>query len=115
MTKAQAPIVAAPKAEFDTLKDGDFIMRYPNGVIRMKGFYMHGKRDGEWVSFFEDGKVQSEGYFKQGYRDGKGTVYYPNTGNKMYEGNYKDGVMVGIWKYYNTDGTFNKEVDYSKK
>jgi hypothetical protein len=109
----EKPIVAAPHAAFDTLKDGDFTMRYANGVIQMKGFYRNGKREGEWVCFFPSGKTQSEGFFTAGKRDHHAKVFYEN-GHLMYEGDYTDGVMTGKWKYYNADGTFNQEVDYSK-
>lgn len=108
------PVVAQPRAAFDTLKDGEFTMRYDNGVIRMKGYYMNGKREGEWASFFPSGKLQSEGFFTQGRRDHKATVYYED-GKKMYEGQYKDGVMVGKWTYYNPDGKQSQIVDYDKK
>src|SRR5687767_4910386 len=50
---------------------GDYIEKFDNGVIKMRGFYMNGKRDGQWTSFFSNGKVQSEGFFKAGLRDGK--------------------------------------------
>ncbi|HEV7231291.1 MAG TPA: toxin-antitoxin system YwqK family antitoxin [Bacteroidia bacterium] len=108
------PDVVEPHAAFDTLKDGDFVMRYPNGVIQMKGFYAGGKREGEWVAFFPSGKTQSEGFFTHGKRDHKAVVYYED-GKKMYEGTYKDGEMTGVWKYYNPDGTLSREMNYNEK
>ncbi|HXC05275.1 MAG TPA: hypothetical protein VNZ86_11020 [Bacteroidia bacterium] len=98
----------------DSIADGEYVTRYPNGIIRMKGLYKNGKREGEWVAYFESGKVQSEGFFTAGNRDHHGIVYYDN-GNKMYEGDYKDGIQVGKWKYYKEDGSLKEEVDYSKK
>ncbi len=109
--KASKPAIAEPRASFDTLKDGDFTMRYPNGVIQMKGFYINGKREGEWAAFFPSGKIQSEGFFTHGKRDHQATVYF-ESGQKMYEGTYKEGVMVGKWLYYNTDGSLNHDEDY---
>ncbi len=107
-------ILAAPKASFDTLKDGDYTSRYENGVIQMKGYYKNGKREGEWAAFFPSGQIQSEGFFTAGKRDHKAVVYYDN-GNKMYEGLYKDGFQVGIWKFYERDGKLKEEVNYDKK
>jgi len=104
---------ASPKAAFDTLKDGDFISRYPNGVIQMRGYYKNGKREGDWASFFPTGQVQSEGFFTAGKRDHKGTVYYDN-GKIMYEGMYKDGKQVGLWKFYDNTGKPTQQVDYDK-
>jgi hypothetical protein len=114
VTPSVKPDVVEPRAAFDTLKDGDFVMRYPNGIIQMKGYYAGGKREGEWVAFFPSGKTQSEGFFTHGKRDHKAIVYYED-GKKMYEGSYKDGVMTGIWKYYNPDGTLSKEMNYNEK
>ncbi len=112
--KTEKPIIAEPKSKFDTLQEGDFMMRYPNGVIQIRGYYKNGKREGEWVAFFPSGKVQSEGYFTQGKRDHKGTVYYDN-GQKMYEGMYKEGYQVGVWRFYDNTGKLKEEVDYDKK
>jgi antitoxin component YwqK of YwqJK toxin-antitoxin module len=111
--KKENPDVIQPKASFDTLQNGDFVARYPNGVIQMKGYYKNGKREGEWASFFPSGQVQSEGFFTQGKRDHKGVVYYDN-GKIMYEGMYKDGIQVGIWKFYNNTGVLKQTVDYDK-
>jgi hypothetical protein len=112
--KSSQPEVVQPKASFDTLKDGDYVARYPNGVIQMRGYYRNGKREGEWACFFPSGNVQSEGYFTQGKRDHKGIVYYDN-GQKMYEGMYKDGIQVGVWRFYDTTGKLTQQVDYDKK
>ena len=105
------PDVVEPHALFDTLHDGEFTLRYPSGVIQIKGFYAGGKREGEWIAFFPSGKTQSEGFFTQGKRDHRAIVYYEN-GKMMYEGTYTNGIMTGIWKYYNSDGSLNKEINY---
>lgn len=110
----EKPDIVEPRAAFDTLRDGDFTMRYPSGVIQMRGYYMGGKREGQWTAFFPSGKVQSEGYFTHGRRDHKAIVYY-ESGKKLLEGTYKDGVMVGIWKYYNPDGSLSQEVNCGAK
>jgi antitoxin component YwqK of YwqJK toxin-antitoxin module len=110
----QKPNIVEPRAAFDTLRDGDFTMRYASGVIQMRGYYMGGKREGQWTAFFPTGKVQSEGFFTHGRRDHKAVVYY-ESGKKYYEGTYKDGVMVGIWKYYNPDGSLSKEINCGDK
>src|SRR3989337_131551 len=51
------------------VQQGDYIAKYPNGIIKMRGFYVNGKREGQWTSFFQNGNVQSEGFFKAGLRD----------------------------------------------
>ena len=92
---------------------GDYITKYPNGIIKMKGYYVNGKRNGQWTSFFESGNVQSEGFFKDGLRDGKALVYHGN-GKIYYEGYYKDGREVGKWVFYDESGNKVNEKDYDK-
>ena len=93
--------------------DGNYATKYASGMIKMKGFYIRGKREGEWICFFETGGKQSEGFFKNGLRDGKALVYYEN-GQVYYEGFYKDGREVGKWVFYDKDGKKINEKDYDK-
>jgi antitoxin component YwqK of YwqJK toxin-antitoxin module len=92
---------------------GDYVKKYPNGVVMMHGEYKYGKRWGQWQSFYQDGKLWSEGYYKDGKREGKGIVYYPN-GQKHLEGVYTAGRMTGKWNIWSEDGKEHKEVDYGK-
>ncbi|TAL61277.1 MAG: hypothetical protein EPN85_05335 [Bacteroidetes bacterium] len=91
--------------------NGDYVSKYPSGIVKMKGFYINGKREGQWVSFFENGVKQSEGFFKNGLRDGKALVYFEN-GKLYYEGYYKDGKEVGKWLFYDMEGKKINEKDY---
>lgn len=93
------------------VQQGDYIAKYPNGIIKMRGFYVNGKREGQWTSFFESGTVQSEGFFKNGLRDGKALVYFEN-GQLYYEGYYKDGKEVGKWVFYDETGKKINEKNY---
>ncbi len=94
--------------------NGDYITKYPNGIIKMKGFYINGKREGEWIGFFESGKKQSEGFFKAGLRDGKALVYHENE-QIYYEGYYKNGKQVGKWIFFDPQGKKVNEKDYGDK
>ena len=96
------------------VQQGDYIAKYPNGIVKMRGFYVNGKREGQWTSFFENGNVQSEGFFKAGLRDGKANVYY-ESGKKYYEGYYKDGKEVGHWIFYDESGKKINEKNYGEK
>jgi hypothetical protein len=96
------------------VQQGEYITKYPNGVIKMRGYYQNGKRHAQWTSFFENGNIQSEGFFKDGLRDGKATVYFEN-GKVYYEGYYKDGKEVGKWIFYDESGKKIKEKDYGVK
>lgn len=91
--------------------NGDYVSKYPNGIIKMKGFYINGKREGQWTSFFGNGEKQSEGFFKNGLRDGRALVYYEN-GQVYYEGFYRNGKTVGKLIFYDMQGKKIKEKDY---
>ncbi|MEK6614511.1 MAG: hypothetical protein AABZ32_00135 [Bacteroidota bacterium] len=95
------------------VQQGDYSVKYPSGIVKIRGYYINGKRNGQWTSFFENGNMQSEGFFKDGLRDGKAVVYYENR-KVYYEGSYKDGKEVGHWAFYDTSGVKINEKDYSK-
>lgn len=104
-------VLAVAPDTAEVKQNGDYEERYPNGVLKMKGFYLNGKRNGQWFSWYENGKMWSVGFFKDGLRDGKSSVYY-ETGQLRYDGGYKDGKPAGKWKFYDPAGKLEKEVDY---
>ena len=87
--------------------NGDYTAKYPSGIVKLRGFYINGKRNGQWAGFFDNGNIQSEGFYKDGLRDGKATVYYPN-GQIYYTGYYQNGKEVGKWLFYDQQG---KQID----
>lgn len=91
--------------------NGEYTTKYPSGIVKMKGYYIKGKREGQWTGFFESGKLQSEGFFKNGLRDGKAIVYYEN-GQIYYSGYYKNGKEVGKWIFYDQQGKQVNQKDY---
>lgn len=93
------------------VQDGDYIKKYPSGVVQLRGYYINGKRNGQWTGFFPNGTIQTEGFYKDGLRDGKAIVYY-QSGKIYYTGYYKDGKEVGKWIFYKEDGTVFEEKDY---
>src|ERR1051326_895447 len=95
------------------LENGSYISKYPNGVVKMRGYYQNGKRNGQWVCFFQNGNIQSEGGYKDGLRDGSAKVYY-ESGKLYYEGFYKDGKETGKWIFYDEKGNKIEERDHDK-
>ena len=88
---------------------------YKDGKILKEGALNEkGRRDGVWKSYYRDGEIWSEGYFTNGRREGIAITYFTN-GNKYYEGFYVKSKKSGIWKFWNEQGEFVKEVDYDKK
>ena len=87
---------------------------YKDGKMLKEGSLNEkGRRNGIWKSYYRDGVVWSEGYFTNGRREGKTITYFTN-GNKYYEGEYVKSKKSGIWKFWNEQGEFVKEVDYNK-
>jgi antitoxin component YwqK of YwqJK toxin-antitoxin module len=94
------------------VENGEVEERFANGVVRIKGYKMKGKREGLWRSWYENGQLNSELSFVHDDREGPYGVWYEN-GKKMVEGEYKKDVAVGKWKYWDNRGNLAKEVDNS--
>ena len=86
---------------------------YPKRKLQMTGEYKANQRDGKWIYYYENGNIWSEGFFKEGKSDGKRITHYEN-GKIFYEGFYKADRRVGIWKFYDENGTLRKTVNYDK-
>jgi hypothetical protein len=107
-------IHAAPQQLADTsVKDGEVIKHYPNGVIKERSNYSAGRRDGECQSFYQNGKLWSDDYFTKGVLDGATIVYYDN-GQKEFEGTYTKGKPSGTWKFYDNTGKLTRTKVYGK-
>lgn len=87
----------------DTLYTGTVEEKYPNGIVKYKGFYRFGKKHGEWIYFYDNGNLWSEAEFNRDKMQGKSKVYYPN-GQLHYSGFYKNDLRDSIWCYYDTTG-----------
>jgi|SRR5690554_681162 len=88
----------------------DYVDRYANGIIKIEGTKIDGKRHGRWVYYYEDGMLWSEGMYRHGVRNGRAIVYYEN-GKKKIEGQYKNDLRVGLWKVWEDNGALVKEID----
>lgn len=91
-------------SQHDTItKDGESIIKYPNGNVKMLGMMKDGKREGLWKSFYENGLHWSETTFAAGIKNGKTTTWYEN-GKKRYEGFFTNDLESGKWTYWNEAG-----------
>jgi len=84
--------------------------RYPNGIKKLEGETVNGKRHGMWKYYYANGFLWSEGKFWYGERKGYSLIYY-NSGKKQMEGAYEKDLKVGKWKLWNPDGSLNKIID----
>lgn len=98
----------------DTTQNGESIMKYANGQVKMQGLMKDGKREGLWKSFYENGTQWSESVFTEGIKNGKTSTWYEN-GNKRYDGFYTDDVESGVWTYWNEAGKVVNTKDNGKK
>ena len=96
------------------MKDGEYIARYENGALKMKGLMKDGKREGTWKSWYSNGSSWSESTYTKGKKTGKTTTWYEN-GQKRYEGNYTSDAPTGTWTYWDEKGKFASSQDYGKK
>jgi len=81
-----------------------------NGRKSYEIHYRDGKRDGEMTSFYDDGSKCVVTHFVDGIQDGDEMGYF-RSGKTNYTGVYKTNEMVGIWTWFNEDGT----VKYTQK
>ncbi len=95
--------ITPPDADYT----GDYVDKYPNGIIKFTGFFRFGKRHGQWMAFYDNGIKWSDCYYDKGKRNGESIVYYPN-GKAHYKGWFKQDMRDSIWIYYDEAG---KEID----
>lgn len=87
----------------DGIKNGEFILYFPNGKIEMKGTVVNDKNEGEWRYYLPDGTLQTVGFFKGDSPDSIWTWYYQS--GKVFEvGVFDSGVRIGEWKTFDENG-----------
>jgi len=106
--KKNNPLLIMPP---DTDYTGEYIDKYPSGVIKFKGQFRFGERHGHWISFFPNGKLWSEMEYDKGIRQGINTTYYIS-GIKRYTGFYKNDKQDSTWSYYDSTGRLAEKVLY---
>ncbi len=89
--------------EQDSTQNGESIIKYKSGKVKMQGMMKDGKREGLWKSFYENGNQWSESVFTAGIKNGKTSTWYEN-GNKRYDGFYTNDMESGKWTYWDEAG-----------
>lgn len=93
------PVSPVPQQAADSIWNGDYVEKYPNGVVKKRGYIAGGLATGEWLTFYEDGKPWSRGFYRNGIRNGYGVSWH-HDGQKSSEGYYNQGKPVGKWSYW---------------
>lgn len=57
-------------------------------------------------------RVYRKGSYKNNEKDGWWVIYHPQTGKKVAEGRYNQGMLEGTWKYYAPNGYLLEESTY---
>jgi antitoxin component YwqK of YwqJK toxin-antitoxin module len=104
--KKRNPLLIIPP---DSTYTGSYVDRYPNGIVKFRGYFRFGQRHGQWMSFYPNGLMWSEMYYDKGLREGPNVTYF-ESGKKRYEGFYKNDLRDSIWVYYDSTGTAAKRV-----
>lgn len=87
----------------DSTYSGDYIDKYPNGIVKFRGAFRFGARHGQWLSFYPNGLLWSEMHYDKGLREGPNLTYYEN-GQLRYSGFYKKDAVDSVWSYYDSSG-----------
>ncbi|AFH49386.1 Hypothetical protein IALB_1678 [Ignavibacterium album JCM 16511] len=87
----------------DGIKNGDFILYFPDGKIEMKGKIVNDKNEGEWKYYLPDGTLQTVGIFVNDLPESTWTWFYQD-GKIFEQGNFKNGVRIGEWKTFDQYG-----------
>jgi hypothetical protein len=87
----------------DSTYTGEYIDKYPGGIIKYSGFFRFGKRHGQWVSFYPNGTPWSEQSYNKGLKEGVNIAYHENS--KIYfKGFWKADKRDSIWAFYDSTG-----------
>lgn len=97
----------------DGIKNGDFILYYPNGKIEMKGKIVNDKNEGEWKYYLPDGTLQTVGIFVNDVPESTWTWYYQD-GKIFEQGNFKNGIRIGEWKTFDQYGKLRVSRKFEK-
>lgn len=109
LKKLNPLLILPPDSEYT----GDYIDKYPTGIIKYKGFYRFGKRHGQWIAFYGNGLPWSEQAYDKGIRSGANIVYYENE-KVRYKGFYKNDQRDSVWNFYDSLGKLLKTVVYKQ-
>jgi len=117
---------------------GLFMWFHPNGMLRLKGHFVNGKREGVFLSYHENGLLKDSTTYVKGRKNGIGLGFHENgypSDSTNFDGNgngveirwHDDGALAtagywtqdtlktGRWKYYHRNGNLMATEDYDAK
>lgn len=107
LRKSNPLLIVPPDSDYT----GDYVDKYPSGVVKFRGQFRFGERHGHWLSFFPNGELWSEMHYDKGLREGPNNVYNEK-GMMLYSGFYKNDRKDSIWTYYDSTGHVAQKLQY---
>ena len=93
--------------------DGQRILYYDNGQVKIVENYLEDQYNGPYQSFFENGSPKQLGSFKNGEFEGELKTYYEDPPNQLKESVYfKGGIENGPFRQYHKNGQLEAEGTY---
>ena len=83
---------------------------FPDGGTAEKTEYRNGEKHGESLIYGKNGQVLQHLNYRNGELHGK-AIYYNATGEKIIEGEYREDLKTGNWRYFK-DGKLKEEKDH---
>ncbi len=93
------------------VKDGPFLLYWPNGTMMLQGYYRDGKQDGVWLRFYANGQRAALDEYHDGVQQGRHLGWYPN-GQQSEQGQYSGGMKEGRWRKWDLSGLKNWDEQY---
>lgn len=111
-------------------------LRLGNLFLSETGYYANGKKNGLWETYYPHvNQLKSRGFYYNNLKDSLWNSFYPEEVPKrlvrqmtpegeflqiqddnpvlMSAGSYRKGKQVGIWDFYNRDGSLCQQYDYT--
>ncbi|MBL7852654.1 MAG: tetratricopeptide repeat protein [Cyclobacteriaceae bacterium] len=95
-------------------REGKFEAFFPDGTLQRTFTYRNGELEGEFRSYHANGKLASLEHYKAGLAEGPLSTYYA-TGRLESEGSYRGDKIFGDWKYYHPNGKLSRTGKYNEQ
>lgn len=92
--------------------EGMSIKYHWNGEIAEKLEFIEGNKSGIWKQYYTDGTLSLESSYVNGKLNGEFRSWHTN-GTREITGQYKNDTRIGLWHFFNKDGSLRKEIKYN--
>lgn len=101
---------AVNQTDSNHLKQGKWIGKYPDGVIRYEGIFLNDKPAGEWKRYHQNGKIKAILVYQQG-SDKVRAELFDTEGILVSRGNFTGTAKDSTWTYFD-NGTIVARESY---